>query len=83
MRTITYGEGLLWPGSLPVARGLAPVRLRSSREPFKCGVPEKFSAAVFWGLLRSPTGASPLATTAPSSQKSLTDVYSQQASHSG
>ncbi|PWE47329.1 hypothetical protein C9I49_04490 [Pseudomonas prosekii] len=40
----------LWRGGLPVARGLAPVGSRSGPK--------------ILGLLRSPTGASPLATTA-------------------
>ncbi len=39
-----------------MARGLAPVRLRSSRKSIARGMPR------FLGLLRSPTGASPLAT---------------------
>jgi hypothetical protein len=42
-----------------VARGLAPVRLRSSRKLGKCGV-VKYAL----GPLRDPTGASPLATKA-------------------
>jgi hypothetical protein len=48
----------------PVARGLAPVRLRSSRKPDACGVPGSTRVQVL-GLLRSPTGASPLATGSP------------------
>jgi hypothetical protein len=29
------------PGAAPVARGLAPVRLRSSRKTYECGVPDE------------------------------------------
>jgi len=44
-----------------VARALAPVRLRSSRQTKHCGVPGK-SGVLVLGLLRSPAGASSLAT---------------------
>ena len=61
------GEGAV------VARGLAPVRLRSSRKTVARGMSDTTLGVQVWGgLLRSPTGASPLATTlgitAPSPQ---------------
>ncbi|KAA0994297.1 hypothetical protein FQ192_13240 [Pseudomonas sp. ANT_J12] len=54
---IPCGSELLWRGGLPVARGLAPVGLRSG--------PAVFSDTPhlqLLRLLRSRTGASPLAT---------------------
>ncbi|MGE8453160.1 MAG: hypothetical protein ACN6OP_21610, partial [Pseudomonadales bacterium] len=44
-----------------VARGLAPVRLRSSRKTIVLGVPDTPRLQVL-GLLRNPAGASSLAT---------------------
>jgi hypothetical protein len=49
------------PGENPVVRGLAPVRLRSSRKTCKCGVPDAMGLQIL-GPLRDPAGASPLAT---------------------
>ncbi|KAB0508315.1 hypothetical protein F7R14_01295 [Pseudomonas lini] len=66
---------------MDVARGLAPVGLRSS--PKNLGIPR----AMDLRLLRSRTGASPLATTASLPQechnRCAVQRYSQQASHSG
>jgi hypothetical protein len=47
----------------PVVRGFIPVRLRSSRQPDKLGLPDapRFQDL---GLLRSPSGINPLATKA-------------------
>jgi hypothetical protein len=49
------------PHALTVARGLAPVRWRSRRKTGHCGVSEETGSQGL-ELLRSPTGASPLAT---------------------
>jgi len=49
------------PGTFPVARELAPVRLRSSRKSIALGVPDTPRLQVL-GPLRDPAGASSLAT---------------------
>jgi hypothetical protein len=54
-----------WAEDICVARGLAPVRLRSSRKSSRRDVSEK-TLFQHSGPLRSPTGASPLATKAES-----------------
>src|SRR5476649_2682596 len=55
---------------MTVARGLAPVRLRSSRKTCKCGVWQKA------GPLLDPTGESPLATASSLATKALTVIPS-------
>ncbi len=49
------------PKKSPVARELAPARLRSSGKSIACGVPDNLRRPVL-GPLRSPAGASSLAT---------------------
>ncbi|ANI63051.1 hypothetical protein PGR6_54780 [Pseudomonas sp. GR 6-02] len=48
-------------GGLSVARELAPARLRSSRKTCQYNVFEE-TGCLFWGALRTPAGASSLAT---------------------
>ena len=58
----------------PVARELAPARLRSSRKVGERGVPDTTRLQVL-GPLRAPAGASPLATNARQTRFTLTDRH--------